>query len=506
MALAVETHDSGQYRYVNGQLSATYQKTTTNTALIDVSFDLSQSTAAKMFSKVVAQSNLDELLTTDTKGVSLNLATLSHTIKRMETVELHMPFFDFSSTHVNDAMVNLTAEDHGGRLLLYQIDAKDRVTVANRMASQLSLMASLTVKAGQVQFDTSAGSITYEMRQIKKDMRPDDLEQRTKGFIREYMKDLFSSGDSSLQSFYTDLDIALTTATHNPSNQLGDIALSMLLGLPASVLSGWFRPRAGSHLHADQLLVSQALQTARKKLLPALFFQDLDRYQFDPAVASLLVWTSLPLSTRLDPQQQTAVFWDFLDVNVRRRVVHSNSTASTLAGRLAAIHDVLQQQGNNNAEFFVAAKTGKFIQMALDTFVGDEKVQALLTVERDLVEGAAAALKKLSEVTAQNTAAGAPTIAIKSLSEFAATLTNTFNNGVTSVYAGNSSRVLGPMLLVEASNALGSGTGIPDALLKLYALTPGHTFTMGTFVDGTMPPQAEVALSQALVKINTSSI
>jgi hypothetical protein len=45
--------------------------------------------------------------------VTLNQAKLTHEINRKGTVDLNMPLFVFSSTHVNDAMVSLTAEDQG---------------------------------------------------------------------------------------------------------------------------------------------------------------------------------------------------------------------------------------------------------------------------------------------------------------------------------------------------------------------------------------------------------
>jgi hypothetical protein len=41
----------------------------------------------------------------------------------------------------------------------------------------------------------------------------------------------------------------------------------------------------------------------------------------------------------------------------------------------------------------------------------------------------------------------------------------------------------------------------PAAMLKLYALKPGHTFDLGTFIEGTLPPEKEVALTQTLVAV-----
>ena len=309
--------------------AATYQETTTDTSLVDVNFDLSKPDAAALFAEVVAQSNLDNLLTRETNGVTLNQAKLTHEINRKGTVDLNMPLFDFSSTHVNDAMVSLTAEDQGGRLLLYQIDAQDKVTVANRAASQLSVLASLKIAAGQTPQLDDEGSIAYEMRQVKGDMRPIDLEARITAFIHQYLGGQFSGGDASIRSFYTDLDNALTAATHNQSNHLGDMAVSMQLSLQAAVLVGWFQPRSAGQLRADQMRLSRALQAVWKNLLPALYFRDLTQYQFNESVAALLVWSSLPVSTSIDFDNATInqfntdkdVFWDWPDVRsaARRR-------------------------------------------------------------------------------------------------------------------------------------------------------------------------------------------
>ena len=486
--------------------AATYQETTTDTALIDVNFDLSKADAAALFAEVVAQSNLDNLLTRETNGVTLNQAKLTHEINRKGTVDLNMPLFDFSSTHVNDAMVSLTAEDQGGRLLLYQIDAQDKVTVANRATSQLSVLASLKVVVGQPPQLDATGSIAYEMRQVKTAMRPLDLEARTTAFIHQYLGSLFSGGDASIRSFYTDLDNALTVATHNQSDHLGDMAVSMQLSLQAAVLCGWFQLRSASQLRADQMRLSLALQGVWKNLLPALYFQDLSQYQFNESVAALLVWSSLPVSTSIDFDNPSIkrfnthkdVFWDWPDVDLRRAIARDTHTIATLAGRLSGIQSQLLAAGSGNADFFVPSMAGRFVELALNA-TGDVFLGTLLFTETQLVDGATDALKQVSAALAA--AATAPTQAIKTLAKFAAALTDTFNQHVSTVYSGMSGRVVGPMLLVASSGALGSIGAKPAAMLTLYALNPGHTFDLGTFIDGKMPPQREVALTQTLVSL-----
>jgi hypothetical protein len=486
--------------------AATYQQTTTDNALIDVNFDLSKPDAAALFAEVVAQSNLDNLLTRETNGVTLNQAKLTHEINRKGTVDLNMPFFDFSSTHVNDAIVSLTAEDQGGRLLLYQIDAQDKVTVANRAASQLSVLASLKFSAGQPPQLDPAGSIAYEMRQVRADMRPLDLEVRTTAFVHQYLGGLFSGGDASIRSFYADLDNALTVATHNQSNHLGDMAVSMQLSLQSPVLGGWFQSRSASQLLADQMRLSRALQSVWKNLLPSLYFEDLSQYQPSDSVAALLVWSSLPVSTSIDFSNLTInqfntdkdVFWDWPDLDLRRAIARESHTIATLSGRLSGIQSQLLEAGSGNVGFFAPPKAGQLVDWALNSD-GDNYFYRLLYTEAQLVCGATDALKQAAATLA--TAATAPTQAIQTLAKFAADITDTFNQRVSSVYSGMSGRVVGPMLLVESSNTLGSLGAPPSALLALYALNPGHAFNLGTFIDGKEPPQTEVALMQTLVSL-----
>jgi hypothetical protein len=485
--------------------AATYQTAAADTALLDVGFDLSVAAAASAFAAIVGKGSLDDFLTRDTPGVTLHQATLTHDITRTGVVNLHMPFFDFTRTHVNDAMVSLTVEEDGGRVLVYQIDAKDTVTVANRASSQLAVLASLTTADRQRPQLDESGSIAYEMRQVKSDMRPADLEARTSTFVHQYLGNLFRDGDDpSIRGFYTDLDNALTAATHNRSNHLGDMAVSMQVALPATVLLGWFRLRDAGLLHADQLQLSRALQSAWKKLLPALYFRTLSQYQTGENVAALLVWASLPVSTSVDfangqivqMNNDGHVFWDWRDVNLRRAMTRDPLTIASLARRLTDIHAQLVASGDGNAGAFDPMRAGAFVNVALAD-LGDNFLRSLLVTEEDLVAGATDALADVS--SALGTVTNAPTRAIKTLAKFAAELTDTFNDRVSSIYSGIAGRVIGPMLLVEASRALASPGLKPDAMLTLYALNPGHAYKLDTFLDGKRPPQGDVALTQTLV-------
>src|SRR6185503_1090055 len=150
---AAEFYDKGLKALNNRytfEFAATYEKTTEGQALLDVEFDLSKQPAAAALREVVVNGKLDNLLVNEIAGVTLNAATLSHEIKRRTDVQIHMPFFNSETEHINDSIANMKVEHDGGRVLAYQLDAKDKVTVKNRYMSQLSVLGALRVKDGQI--------------------------------------------------------------------------------------------------------------------------------------------------------------------------------------------------------------------------------------------------------------------------------------------------------------------------------------------------------------------
>ena len=496
--------------------AATYQSAPTSTALIDVLFDMSKPAAAALFAEVAAKSTLDHLLTRNTDGVTLKMAKLTHEIHRKGIVDLHMPLFDFTKTSVNDAMASLEADDLADGVLLYQAGGTDSVTIANRACSQLSVLASLKVSDGAPPQLNSDGSIAYDLREVQAGMRPADLEARTTTFVHDYLGGLFSQGDASLTTFYTDLDITLSAATQSQSNFLGDIALSMQLSLPATALRGWFQPRSGSQLTADQMTLSRALQRAWKRVLPAMYFQNLNNYLPDEATAALLVWSSMPVAVGMNLISDGTlavdtgkdIYWDFADVTLRRAVAGSSLTVGVLSARLSDINSQLKAAGNSTAGFFQPSQVTQIVQRALSA-TGDNFLQSLLFAEAEIIghksgfltkpTGAAGALEQIAK--AISLAPTAPTQTVRLLAQFIAQLTDTFNDKINGVYNGLSDRVIGPMLLMEASAALGSTGAKPSARLLLYALNPGHTFHLGDFASGANPSRADVALTQTLVSL-----
>jgi hypothetical protein len=496
----------------NFDFAAAYMKNTTSTALLDVNFDLQQPSAADMFRKVVDDSDLDDLLVQQAQGVTLNLATLSHEIQRTTTVQLNMPYFSFDSAHVNDSLASITAEEDGGRVLVYELNASDRVTVRNRYRSDLSVLASLQVRNGQLEMTPdSTRSIAYQSRQVKKGMSLADFEHRVTPFIHEYFPGLFSGNESSLQTFYIDLDRTVENVLHNGANQFGDGALAMQVSVPSSVLGSWFIRRSEDRLQRDSMTMSLALQANLRALLPFYYFQDVSRLRSNPTAAALLVWAAMPVSTSIDFQDgqirrfntNSGVFWDFPDIDLRRAVAFDPHTTASLVPSLLTAQTRLREAGDNdNARFFTAQQATAFQNMT-QSGMGDTLLQSLLFTEAEIIRGATAALKDVNGML--DAMATAPTQAISRFADFGADLTDTFNHRLSSVYGDDALRTLSSMVLLEASRAIDPdlSTQPPQAMLNILTFQNGHAFNLNDFIAGVMPPKDQIAVAQTLVNLSS---
>jgi len=488
--------------------AATYQRNTTDTALLDVNFDLNIPQASAMLHDVVANSQLDALLVTEVPGVTLNQASLSHEIKRNSDVQVQMPFFDSNVQHVNDSLATLNVEHDSGRVLAYQIGATDTVTSANRYQSQLSVLGKLEVVNGQFQAGTLAeSSIAYQSLQVKADMTLGELESRTTPFLDSLLANVFPDG-ASLDRFYMALDQTISNINGNRNNDFGDVAINFQVALPAAILAAWFKPLDAAGIANASMVMSRALQVNLKALISFQYFQELNNLQPNPSAAALLVWSAMPPSTSINFQNgqiqfntDKDVFWNWPDPDLRHAVALDHHTALSLAPMLATAHDRWANAGHNNtAGFFTPDQATTFQQMAISD-MGDTLLQSLLFTEAAMVRGASSALNDVQG--ALSVLDTAPSKAICRLASFGADLSETFNTKLSKYSSAETVRILNSMLLVEASRALDSTvlSTNPAAMFSLIVLANGHSFQLSDYLSGKIPPRAEVAVAQTLTNL-----
>ena len=198
------------------------------------------------------------------------------------------------------------------------------------------------------------------------------------------------------------------------------------------------------------------------------------------------------------------IYWNWVDADLRARIVRSSETAAALAARFRDVHDLLQALGGDLADeapFYDVSQVGRILAEAADA--GSDMgrlLDRLLFTEVTIVEGARKAGMAMGRFV--NAAQPRPSKAIKALAEFGAEVTETFNKRLESVYVPNELRPLGPMILLEAARALGHQLDETSATarLDLIILADGSPALNG-FVAGRMPPAGDVVRHERLVSI-----
>jgi hypothetical protein len=490
-------------------LAYAFQKITSRTALLDVNFDLGKPGVSALLSEVLARSNFDRLLVDSVEGVGLNTAVLTHEISRQATVQVNMPYFSFRSESINQSLAKVQAEEDGGRVLAYQVDASDSVTTENKMRSQLTVSAAFPRAVGKTirQGATDGMSWSYQYLRAKENMQREELECQIRPYILNYLPKHFSSGGtSSLDTWMTDLDRAVEGVVHNGTNEFGDTLLSLEVSVPARVLAAWFVPRTKGETQADAMEISRRLQRKLKELISSYYFQDLDNLRQDFAAAALLVYASIPPSTsirlkggKLTLNTDKDVYWNWPMPEEREAMMSHPSTRDHLARQLVQAHDRLLAAGRDpDASFFRDAETGDFLSLAGKS-EGEKNLKSLLFCEAEIVDAAQQAVRNISDFLGK--AGNKPQEAIKHLAEFGAAVTTTFNNKVQSIYGGQAIRPLGSMIFLEASCALDPAlrNAMPNAMLSLTVLKEERQFLIQDFLKNKAPAREDVALEQRLV-------
>jgi hypothetical protein len=485
----------------SAELATTYQRTTTGTALIDAEFNMAETKAADLLAAIMEAGSLNELFTTPIPGVAINQATMSHGLRRDATIEVHLPYFDAKTEHINESIASVNVEHDAGRVIVYQVQASDKVQ-KKRFLSQMQLLGRIV--NGTVATDST---ISYQMLLAKPKMSLAELRFCTRPFIDEHLAGLFTGGAASIDSFYAGLDRTVEELVHNGPNEFGNVLLNLQVALPGSILQTWITRLTDAEIHSASMRMSRALQTRLRALLPLFYFQNLDNLIANPVAAALLTWAATPVSTSIDYDFQTKkirqlntdkeVYWDWPNQGLCKTLARLSLTQGRLIPLLASAQDRLIQAGHTDrAKEFDPKHAAGFQAMA----VSDEnslRFSGLCQVESALVRGTAKALQEIQHAISQQHVDSSA--AMESLAKAGSELTETFNSALSRTYGGDASRSLNSMLLVEASNAISPAGGIPKAMLNVIALNENSTYDTTKYLTGDLPPKSEIALTQSLV-------
>lgn len=480
-----------------------YQSTTTKTALVDATFDTSVPAAQALLAQMLEEANFDQLLTQTTPGVTLGQGVLTHQIDRRACVEVTLPFFKAKEQTITTSLAKVTAQEDGGRVLFYELEADDKV-IKNRLRSQLAIAGAVPLKAvdGVRVYGTGSLQWCYRYDQFLRNARRPELERQAAPIIEQYFPTHFGAGgESSFSTYLSELDRTLDAKLNNGPDEFGDLLISLDLALPADVLGAWFQPRTKAQTADAARAVSQRVQRALQRLIPFFYFQDVNLLRQNKVAGSLLVFASMPVLNNFvlagnKLKDRPGAIWDVRDPAKRHAIVNNATTAGQLGQLLANARTRLLNAGQTNeAKFFEPSQAKRFLTGTAD----DERFVSLLNLMSTATQGAEDALKDLQKFT--KAAAEKPSEAIERLADFGAEITSTFHSGLANAYGTRSLRALGSMVFLEAAIALNPAlaTRRPKAVLSVTVLNETRDFRPEDFLKNKRPAPKDVAWEQRLV-------
>jgi hypothetical protein len=492
-------------------LSAAWQRTTARTAVLDAVFDTTQAEGRALLSAVLAEGDIDALFVNASPAVQVNAAVLTHEFTRKTSIDVALPRFSLHREHFTTAMARVSVVDEGSRVLLYEATGQDVVAVRRKFQSSLSvsLRAAVPVDGSPLRdlrvHGTDQATWSYQLLHGKNGMRREELEAYTRPFIERYMPDHFVEG-TTLSAWYNEVDRTVEEVLANGPEEFGDVCASFEVTLPGDVLGAWMRPH--DDVTSASRAMSKAIQAALKDVVRFYYLADIERLRDLAPSAALLAWAAIPPSGdvrtsggRITLDAGKRVFWNHVDPDLRRVMLHHPAAAASLLAMLPTLRLRLEEAGlHRHVQFYRDGEVPTILATAASG-PGDILVRGLLTFEAIVVEKAADAFADIQKFL--RAARSTPTTAVDRLADFAADITTAFNKlAGNTVFGGVSLRAVSQTVFAEASRALDPGlVAAPRAMLVLHVLRPAssRTFTIADFLAGKVPPDEEVVLAQHLV-------
>ena len=476
---------AAQKRY-EATLVATYQSTTSDTALIDVVFDFDAvNPGLPALLDDAINGNFKRILIETIPGVSLNTAVLTHGIHRQTHVEFTMPLIDLGSTKTTDVVSSLTVKhDSGSRVLAYNVKGNNDVNSFVKGRSSRDGMMTLLLNFDLPQEVQMApdfkASFGYSLRAAYRKTGTRQLINTLLPLVHAYDLPL---PESDVENWAIDLD---KTIEVSPTGHLGQSLISLDVAVDSSLPTIWLNAPANPK-HNAYFILSKRIQERLRTLIAEVYFSQPDRYDDINTAYSLIIYSSLPGMNSFDineddiplivAQTKHDVYWNFPDERFLLALIFEPKTEQATLNSLSNVRQILMGIGDSNAQFFtpddlgnaqVAAQAKNNSASQLPDILG-----SLIIFEQGFIASVIDAATKMAEFSAESSTD--PVAALKALGDFSAAIVKTFNQGlVSSLFAGRELALLGSALFTEVTLALAEAVHIvappnasPSALFSI---------------------------------------
>lgn len=383
-------------RRLEASLALQFDKQRTTTALLDATFDFAVNPALWPVLQHTLTGDLTPLLAAPISGLTLHECAVNTLSATRQAFEWRLPFghgqID-NRERLSTAMQAL--DDLSGRIVRGRVKA-DSERHTRAAASLLSIEGAFAHHLGGQMTVHDPASIDARFEMVINTNRPKSL------------------------------DPLLRLYGAPPADPRGRTC-RLVMTMPPASIAHWLEPQ-------DPGDISRRMQAAWRTLLPAIV--DMDELGAQ-AVAPLLVWASLPISTSarltekgVELNRPDATYWDWPNPAMRQAMVWNPRTRAALEARLSLTH--LDAEVDD-------------IRRAVTGNPGASVFQSLLLAEAQFIDRLTAHLTRC-------TASGlGPVDALRNLSYLLGGITSAFHRKLTSVYGANAARALGPLLLTASS-------------------------------------------------------
>ena len=478
----------------NLDLNYTFQKTTSATALIDITIDFDEAgeLQAQDYLKQILDGDFNRLLTDDKlAGIKLNQAMLTHEIKRNSHLEINSSFGKIDIDHINTSLASAQAIDNAeGRLWLFSVSAED-IKKRSKNISKLAITAKIYENSGVRVFDKDSYRAGYQYILAKKHADHRFVERRMELGVNNYLLSKFPAG-KNFSTYLTDIDKTLDQVEND---DLGNLIASLEVTLPGEALSVWTKlpPTFTDKFYKD---MSVAVQSHLREWITGGFIQNPKQYEETDWIYPLFVYSALPVQTL--NVSEGVYYWKFFDDVLRINTIKSFQTKQKLQIILDKYKpEIPSSQISKYSNADVILGNVSINKVPLIPIIS--RFLSLCELERKIIDGVVSISKDYNRFMASSSVKEK----IKFLADFGSDLTETFNEDLGGDYAGKSLRPLGLQLMLEIGKLLDPALGLikPTAMLEMMVVKPDVTFDTNKYLSGEFPESANLILEQRLVNV-----
>ncbi len=497
-----------QQQYGYG-FSAAFQKSTTQTALLDITVE---GTKAGALLRQALMGRFDALIKAPKTGITLHEGILTHGIRTQANIAVQLPFGQGSGVFLNESLAKASAIDEAhGRIFIYDLKATDTAISNRTQISALTVGGYFRSRTNHVRlYDENALTYTYSLQQLRPALYTRELKCQIRPYVREYLSDTFGPDtDVEVDAWVETLEQDAERLHPDGAGLLGDTLLRLDLALPPQTASAWLRapldPKAPEYTR-----MSHKIQRRLREIIPLFYFQEVRKYEekFAPALvaySALMTLTGLRQeSNRLVPTQD-GLYWDWRNRDQRLAILLHPITQRHLQARLEEIHILLRQQPGLRK-----ATVERYAPTRIETFNDDllnllkEKqnpFDSLFYTEAVIIEQARDAGVALARFLRE--ADVNPSRAVRRLAEFGEAITKAFNQHLAPLYGDTALRPLGTVLFLEAAQAFEDNAKMqpPKAILQVAVLKPNSGIKTDQRTPPTQLPPDAVLLCRQLSQL-----